>query len=344
MMTLALLVFCATFGSGVISTWLVERYARHRRLLDHPSERGLHDQATPRGGGAAILLTVSGALIVLHGFGLAGWFGTPLLIAVGIAYGALGWLDDHSSLPIVPRLLAQFVFASVFVAANGAGLLAPVTAMIDLPDWLGLFIVVVAIAGFVNLFNFMDGADGYAGGVTVAATASGAVIAGLTGDHDTLLATLAIAGAATGFLVWNWQPARIFMGDVGSYFLGFQFCALTAHDVLAGRGAWVWIILLAPFITDGVLTLGRRVWRRERFWRAHRAHAYQVLILSGLSHARVCVAITTLTVCVLAPVAMIARLQPSHALTLTAAVYGLNVMLWLAAQRRSRNVTTSAST
>tara|TARA_R110002096_G_scaffold2741_27_gene14190 strand:+ start:2510 stop:3535 length:1026 start_codon:yes stop_codon:yes gene_type:complete len=335
------LVFGATFAASVVATWLVTRYALHRRILDHPSARGLHEQATPRGGGAAIGLTASAALLGLHACGLGGWFATPALIAIGIAYGALGWFDDHTRLPIAPRLLAQLVFAGVFVAVSGAGLAQPLAAITALPGWLAQLVVVVAIAGFVNVFNFMDGADGYAAGATVAALAGGGAIAALTGERDVLLVTVTLSAAAAGFLVWNWQPARIFMGDVGSYFLGFQFCALTAWDVLAGRGAWLWLILLAPFITDGVLTLTRRILRREHFWRAHRTHAYQVLILSGLGHATVSTGIIVLTLVVLAPVALYARLQPALAPVLAAAVYGLNGMLWLAVQRRPGNVTTS---
>lgn len=340
-MMLEWLVFGATFAVSVVATWLVTRYALHRRILDHPSARGLHDQATPRGGGAAIGLTASAALLGFYACDLGGWFATPVPIAIGIAYGALGWFDDHASLPIVPRLLAQLVFAGVFVVVGGAGLVQPLVAIAALPVWIAQLVVIVAIAGFVNVFNFMDGADGYAAGASVAALASGAVIATLAGERDVLLATVTLGAAAAGFLVWNWQPARIFMGDVGSYFLGFEFCALTASDVLAGRGAWLWLILLAPFITDGVLTLTRRILRRERFWRAHRTHAYQVLILSGCSHATVSTGIIVLTLVVLAPVALYARLQPAVAPVLTAAVYGLNGMLWLAAQRRPGNVTTS---
>lgn len=340
-MTLELLVIVTTFGASVVATWFVKHYALQRRILDHPSARGLHEQATPRGGGAAILLTASAALLGLHAFGLGGWFAMPALIAIGAAYGVLGWIDDHRSLPIAPRLLAQFALAALFASFSGSGLADLLAGFAGLPAWFALTVVVVAVAGFVNVFNFMDGADGYAGGVSVAALASGAVVAMLTADHELLLATLALGAAAAGFLVWNWQPARIFMGDVGSYFLGFQFCTLAARDVLEGHGAWLWAILLAPFITDGALTLARRIGRRERFWRAHRTHAYQVLILSGYSHAAVSTGIVVFTLGVLAPVALWARLQPAFALALTAAVYGLNGMLWVAAQRRPRNVTTS---
>ena len=340
-MMLELLVFVTTFGASVVATWLVKRYALRHRILDHPSARGLHEQATPRGGGAAIMLTASAALLGLHAFGLGGSYAMPALIVVGAAYGILGWIDDHRSLPIAPRLLVQLALAAAFVMFCAPGLAGPLAGLTGLSAWFALPVVVVAVAGFVNVFNFMDGADGYAGGVTVAALAGGAVVATLTGDHELLLATLALGAAAAGFLVWNWQPARIFMGDVGSYFLGFQFCALAARDVLAGHGAWLWVILLAPFITDGALTLARRIWRRERFWRAHRTHAYQVLILSGFSHAAVSTGVVVITLGVLAPVALWARVQPAFALALTAAVYGLNGMLWLAAQRRPRNVTTS---
>ncbi len=340
-MMLELLLLATTFGASVGVTWLVKRYAEQHRILDHPSARGLHEQATPRGGGAAILLTASAALLGLHALGLGGWLSTPTPVAIGVAYGVLGWIDDHRSLPIAPRLLAQLALGWVFAICAGSGLADPLAALFGLPVWLLLFVVAVAVAGGVNVFNFMDGADGYAGGAAVAALAGGAVIAMLTGDQELLLATLAPGAAAAGFLVWNWQPARIFMGDVGSYFLGFQFCALAARDVLAGHGAWLWAILLAPFITDGALTLARRVWRRERFWRAHRTHAYQVLILSGYSHAAVSTGVIALIVGVLAPAALYVRLQPASALHVAAAVYALNGMLWLAAQRRPRNVTTS---
>lgn len=340
-MTSGLLVAATTFGASVIATRLVERYALQRRILDHPSERGLHHAATPRGGGAAILLAASIALLGLNASGAGGWFASPALIGIAAAYGALGWLDDHHSLAITPRLLAQLLFAAGFVAVCGDGLVNPLVSVTALPAWFLGGIVIVAVAGFVNVFNFMDGADGYAGGAALAALAGGAIVAHVTGDRELLLTTLTLGAAVAGFLVWNWHPARIFMGDVGSYFLGFEFCALTARDVIEGYGAYLWLILLAPFITDGVLTLARRIWRRERFWRAHRTHAYQVLILSGLSHATVSAGIVTLTLAVLAPTALLTRLQPAFALPLTAVVYGLNGMLWLAAQRRPGNVTTS---
>ena len=131
-----------------------------------------------------------------------------------------------------------------------------------------------------------------------------------------------------GFLLWNWHPARLFMGNVGSYFLGFQFAALLLLTVEQGHGVFVWAILLAPFITDATLTLGRRILSNESWWQAHSTHLYQLCIHSGRSHAAVAYALAAFSILVLWPLAYVAAEYPAHRWITLIATYGFACIIW----------------
>jgi Fuc2NAc and GlcNAc transferase len=193
---------------------------------------------------------------------------------------------------------------------------------------LGPPLAVVAVIWLVNLYNFMDGSDGFAAGAGVAAAGSGALIAASIGAQDMMLLTTGLAGSTAGFLIWNWQPARIFMGDVGSYFLGFAICALCGLDIIEGRGPWLWLILLSPFITDATFTLGWRLTQRKHWSEAHRTHVYQRLILSGRTDAGVALALIVVTFALLAPMAWCAARWPAYGLIIASAVYAFTAIMW----------------
>jgi UDP-N-acetylmuramyl pentapeptide phosphotransferase/UDP-N-acetylglucosamine-1-phosphate transferase len=276
----------AALGAGLLSclgTKALIPLLRRRALLDIPNERSSHAVPTPRGAGLAV---VGAVLCVWIGLALAGrappWVGVAALGAAVV--GAVSWLDDLRGVPPIMRLLAQAAAVAVGLAV------LPVGGV--LRDRLGP-VPAIAVAGlawlwFVNLFNFMDGIDGLAGGEALAIGVGLALYAGIGAGLDPGLAALAaaVAGAAAGFLVWNWPPARIFLGDVGSaplgYLLGFLLLDLTL------RGPWkIALILPLYFLADASLTLARRLVRGERIWLAHREHFYQRAVQKGLGHGAV---------------------------------------------------------
>jgi UDP-N-acetylmuramyl pentapeptide phosphotransferase/UDP-N-acetylglucosamine-1-phosphate transferase len=237
-------------------------------VVDRPNERSLHIRPTPRSGGVGVV-----AAIVL-GLSLAGF--PPPVIWIALALGLLSHIDDRWNLPAPLRLFAHLFAAFVFVIGLGPW---------PLP-W-AVPLLVLGLVWMTNLYNFMDGADGLAGGMAVFGFGAYAIAAGLQGHTQLMMLALCIAAAAAGFLIFNFPPAKIFMGDVGSIPLGF----LAGAFGVAGwqQGLWpLWfpLVVFAPFIVDASMTLARRMLRGELVWEAHRQHYYQRLILSGWSHRR----------------------------------------------------------
>ena len=270
-------IAAATFLLSLIGTRLLIPVLR-QRVLDQPNERSSHTKPTPRGGGIA---AIGAVLAVWLWLTMTGRLSPALLVvaAAAVVLAAVSWLDDLRGLSPVSRLVAQF-------AAIGFGLQAlPSHAVFQgwLPPVLDGAAVALLWLWFVNLFNFMDGIDGIAGS-EAAAIGIGLILT--IAVPETGLIAAAIVGASIGFLVWNWAPAKIFLGDVGSVPLGFVlgFLLLDAAD----RGAWLpALILPAYFLADATLTLLRRLLRRERVWEAHREHFYQEAVQHGLGHAAV---------------------------------------------------------
>ena len=256
---------------------------RRAAVLDHPNERSLHAAPTPRGGGIALVGAILLAWLALI---VAGAVAPRLLVVLfGAALlAAISWIDDLRGLSPATRLLAQLV-------AVGLGMLALMPAGPVFQFWLmpGLDAVAAALLWlwFVNLFNFMDGIDGLAGSEAAAIGIGLVLFASLGAGRDPGLAALAAAGAAAlGFLVWNWAPARIFLGDVGSVPLGYLLGFLLLD--VAARGGWkIALILPLYFLADATITLLRRLARGERVWQAHRQHFYQRAVQRGLGHGDV---------------------------------------------------------
>ena len=276
------------FVTALVGGRLYLRWAP-RRVLDVPNARSSHTRPTPRGGG----------LVIVFGFlaGLAIW----LLTGGSLSPRALGWLigallvaavsfvDDLRTLPPAPRLLTHLVGAALLtVGAAQAGY------MLILP------LAFVYISLITNVYNFMDGIDGLA--ALQAIVAGGALaIAGLMLENPLIGAAGGLLAAATaGFLVYNLPPARLFMGDIGSTFLGFSLAGLTLLGGVGVGGGRLpiefGIVVLAPFLFDSVATLARRLLRGERWYAAHRSHYYQRLVQSGLSHAQVTILYTALAI------------------------------------------------
>ena len=281
-----LALFLAFAGSVALSWLLTGRvlaYLRHKAILDHPNDRSSHSIPTPRGGGWGVMLTLLPAWTLI-----AVTVDDPLrtlpILAGAAALMAVSWMDDRRGLGPAPRFLAQ-------IAAVTAGLSAlPGDGLVFqglLPFWADRLMAAVGWLWFVNLFNFMDGIDGLAGSEAASIGAGLALVASL-GALDPALALygLAAAGAALGFLLWNWHPAKLFMGDVGSVPLGFTLGWLLL--VMAASGLWVAALLIpAYFLADATFTLLRRLAEGKKVWQAHREHFYQKATQRGRNHAQV---------------------------------------------------------
>lgn len=317
--------------SGFLITVLVVRgsigYARRRGMLDLPGQRRSHRVATPRGGGigvvVAMLVCLPGVLftppVVLPVWVTAGLLGGFLLVAVA------GWWDDHRSLPVFPRLLAQCLGTGFFCLALWA---------VGAPWWC-LPLLLVAGVWSINLHNFMDGIDGLLAQHTIFVCTGLALLASAAAQPALALATAVLAASMTGFWWFNRTPARIFMGDVGSGSVGLL---IFAFSVLLWRAdqslLWPSLILSSAFVVDASLTLLTRMWSGRRWYTAHREHLYQWLVRRGGTHAQVDAAYLGWNLFVAAPLTWLAWSHPGSALPITMAVYSGASVLWLALKRR----------
>ncbi|MGY0831576.1 MraY family glycosyltransferase [Azospirillum argentinense] len=292
----ALALALALGGSFALSWLLTGRvlaYLRRKAILDHPNDRSSHSIPTPRGGGWGVMLTLLPAWAVIAATADDPLRALPILVGA-VALMAVSWMDDRRGLGPAPRFLAQIaaVVAGLSALPSGAlpGGALPGDGLVFqglLPFWADRLVAAVGWLWFVNLFNFMDGIDGLAGGEAASIGAGLALVAALAGlDPALALYGLAAAGAALGFLMWNWHPAKLFMGDVGSVPLGFTLGWLLL--ALAASGLWVAALLIpAYFLADATFTLLRRLVEGKKVWQAHREHFYQKATQRGRNHAQV---------------------------------------------------------
>ncbi|MCC6201623.1 MAG: glycosyltransferase family 4 protein [Gammaproteobacteria bacterium] len=326
----------AAFLCATLLTRVVHGYAS-QHMLDRPKARSGHSRPIPRGGGIAIVATVLVGTLAIYCYGWLPGRVALALVAGGAAIALLGWHDDRQELSATWRLLVQTLIAGFAVAMLGG------LATLDLGfrhlslGLAGAALALVTFVWLINLYNFMDGSDGLAGVQAIGAGIAGASLA-FTHDAPGLGAVaLLVVAASGGFLVWNWSPARIFMGDVGSCFLGYTFALLTfAGERTAALPALTWMLPLAVFVGDATLTLSGRYLRGARCTEAHREHAYQRLLDAGYSPRIVALGLAAIHVFGLWPATWLVGVRPELLLPVIALTYLLLTVLWLLVQRRSR--------
>jgi len=282
--------------AGVVLSYIGVRglrgWAERHRILDTPNERSSHSRPTPHGGGLAIVLVtlVTGWLIYYQLSSPSVSWLALLGYTVGAALiAAISWLDDLQTLPRWVRFTSHSAGAILIIICSGywGVIIFPLLGQFKLGP-LGLPITFFWIVGLTNAYNFMDGIDGIAGGQAVLAGLGWATI-GILMDLP-FVGTLGALLAATslGFLFHNWPPARIFMGDVGSAFLGYSFACLAIMGANSKPSLGiVGVLLVWPFVFDTIFTFFRRLKNRENVFSAHRSHLYQRLVISGYSHRAV---------------------------------------------------------
>lgn len=297
-------------GLSLVLTGGLRRYALARSLMDIPNARSSHSTPTPRGGGVAIVLSFLLGLPLLAVAGLASWALTWALLGAGVGVAVLGFLDDHGHIAARWRLLGHF--AAALWALYWLGGLPPLPMFGHLFDlgWLGQVLAAVYLVWVLNLYNFMDGIDGIASIEAICVCLGGAlllVLPGLdgAGHAQGSWVSLLLACAVAGFLFWNFPPARIFMGDAGSGFLGITLGILSLQAAwVAPQLLWSWVILLGVFIVDATFTLLRRLLRGDKIYEAHRSHAYQYAARRYGRHLPVTLAVGAINLCWLLPMAL----------------------------------------
>lgn len=286
------------FASAFVLSWagvaLFRRWSHHREIFDVPNERSSHTVPTPRGGGIVIVIVTLAAYVLAATI-------TPMRLSWGYLAGAIiiavvSWLDDLLSIPFWARLLVHIIGAALLIADVGywQSVFFPVVDWtLPLGPVVGLIVTMGWLVWLINAYNFMDGIDGIASLQAITAGAGWAVLAAALSLDGIFIFAGALACATVGFLLHNWEPARIFMGDVGSAFLGFTLAALpllaasTPGIEVSHVFPVVGVLFLWFFVFDGGFTLVTRLLQRQRVWEAHRQHLYQKMIISGWRHSSV---------------------------------------------------------
>lgn len=298
-------LFVGVFLASLLMTFMLRRYALHRQLIDMPNARSSHTVPTPRGGGVAIVVSFLAALAAVAAVGIlplgqfAGLFGAGLIVAL------IGFADDHGHIAARWRLLGHFAAASwLLVCFGGLPRLNVFGFDVDL-EWYGAILAAVYLVWVLNLYNFMDGIDGIAGAVAICVTVVGAILYYWCGHPQQVWTPLLLASACAGFLIWNFPPAKIFMGDAGSGFLGIILASMALQAAsIEPQLLWSWLILMGVFVVDATYTMLRRLIRGEKIYEAHRSHAYQYASRQHSSHKKVTLSVVLINIVWLTPLAL----------------------------------------
>lgn len=311
-----ILFLTAAFLLSAAITGLVRIYAQRVNLLDVPNQRSSHEVSTPRGGGLSIVVVFLGASAVLWAIGRLEHDTAIAFLLGGGLIAAIGFADDHSHVSSGRRFLVQVIAASIVVTILGGLPEIPFgETAVDL-GVVGDFLAIFFMVWFTNAFNFMDGIDGIAAS-EAAFIALGALAVSATGSVVGLPLGV-LAAASLGFLVWNWPPAKIFLGDVGSAFLGFTLIAIALRASADGPvSIWPWLILAGVFLVDATITLITRALSGQKWYSAHKSHAYQKASRRLGAHRPVTLAVLSINLLWLLPLAWFAGAYPEFGWWLT---------------------------
>ena len=325
-MSLLLLISLLFIGSALL-TGLFRSVAQRARLNDVPVSRSAHSAPVPVGGGLSIVVL----LLLVAGYG----YSVEIIrinelaaLMAGLVIACIGMVDDVKQLDIRWRIPAQFL-ASIYVVYCLGDVPAIDFGLFVFPESLLLNVIAVfALVWLLNLFNFMDGIDGIAATELIAVNLISIVIVINTDELITLLSA-GLAAAAGGFLLWNWSPAKIFMGDVGSSFIGFSLGVMALLSMHHGSmTVWTWVLLVGVFIVDATLTLFNRFRRKQRWVEGHASHAYQNAARHYKSHAKVTITVLMINLFWLGPLAWLSMQYPEMGLVI--AIVGLLPLVLLA--------------
>lgn len=298
------LLLIITVATSCFFTWILRRYAISRSMLDIPNIRSSHSLPTPRGGGVAIVVAFIGSLGCAY---FADRIPLALIASVACAGGLIavvGFLDDHGHVAARWRLLAHGIGAALTLLFLGGLPPMQIGSLMIEPALLRNVLGVFYLVWMLNLYNFMDGIDGLACTEAVSACLGISILYFVSGYGALVVGPMILVAAVIGFFIWNFPPAKIFMGDAGSGFLGFTLATLAVYSAWSDQKFfWAWNILLGLFIVDSTFTLIRRCFRGEKIYEAHRSHAYQSAAREMGSHLHVTVGVAVINIFWLLPIA-----------------------------------------
>jgi Fuc2NAc and GlcNAc transferase len=304
-MIVGLIATAAFFASYASTAWLLQN-SPIRQILDRPNARSSHSIPTPRGGGLSMVAVTTGGVAALYAVSMLTLPLAAVLVVGGLSVAAVGFWDDFRSAPIAIRMAVHFGAAGLAIYCLGSPSAIPFGHSTVNLGALGPLISVLAIVWILNLFNFMDGIDGIAASEAACVLFGAAGLGLFVAKCSLSQASVAlVAGAAClGFLRWNWPPAAIFMGDIGSGYLGYAIAVIGIYLVKTSAiNVYAWMILGGIFFVDATLTLCRRLLRGDRVYEAHRTHAYQWLARRWGSHLRVTATVIIINIVWLLPCA-----------------------------------------
>jgi Fuc2NAc and GlcNAc transferase len=331
--TLTCLILFGSLLSWAVTGWF-RNFALEQEILDLPNHRSSHSVPTPRGGGVSFVCVFALGVFALA-ISKTISYGVAMALVGALPVAAVGYWDDLKSISPALRVSVHLAAALWAVAWLGGMHSAGFGSLAG--GWIFTGVMTVGLVWLINLTNFMDGIDGLAGveAITTAAACSVLVVS-KAGFNGVALLFALLAASVAGFLLWNWPPARIFMGDIGSGFLGF---ALGVMALIACERGWLslWSVLILPgvFLIDSTWTLGNRVLRGERWYAPHRTHAYQYAA-SRWGHRNTTLAIAGINLFWLVPFSFLANRWPSQGIVFLVAAW--SPLLWLAASLHARAV------
>ncbi len=307
------MIFFLIILASLILTECIRRYLLKINFLDRPNDRSSHSVATPRGGG----LSIVACFFLVIGF--SDFLSVDIVIALmgaGILVAAVGFWDDQSHIAARWRLIAHFSAAAwVLFYLKDISELQMFTDNLHL-DWIGYIIIAFVLVWLLNLFNFMDGIDGIAAVETIFIASVGGYFSYIDGLINISYISFVLAASTLGFLILNWPPAKIFMGDVGSGFVGLMLGIIAYASILEGMLIWTWLILFAIFLVDSSLTLIRRILNGDKWYEAHCSHAYQNAAKKW-SHKKVTVSVIIINLFWVFPLAFYSYTYPDFGFMLT---------------------------
>ncbi len=309
-------------------TFFLRNYALKKDLIDNPNHRSSHRVPTPRGGGVSVVITILVSFLFAYH---QQWLSTDQVLALllpAAAVASIGFLDDHGHISAKWRFLVHLSSAAIALVILDKLPSLQLGGWHISTLWLLAPVYVVTLSWFINLYNFMDGIDGLASSQAVSVLAGASLILWLNGNNEWALLMLLAIPAILGFLIWNWPPAKIFMGDACSGFLGLVLGLLAIISASEhGINLWSWLILMGYFITDASYTLIRRMLDGQNWTSPHRSHAYQILSRRWGSHLKVTLLVASFNLIWLAPLAYLASSNPDMGIWLCTVAWAPVVLL-----------------
>jgi len=352
METTVLLLGCLGGIITCLTLFPLRAYLERRRVFDVPNERSSHRRPTPRGGGLVIVGVVLAGWLLFEIFTASvPWVTTATFALASCLIAAVSWVDDIRTLQAGVRFAVQSLSAILAMMSFGLWETLTLPGLGAIPlGWLGLPVTFLWIVGMTNAYNFMDGIDGIAGSQALVAGIGWALLGWLSGLPILSVLGLLVAASSLGFLVHNWSPARIFMGDVGSAFLGYTFALLplmmksfSRNEMVSDRAFFIGILMLWPFVADTAFTMVRRLRLGENIFTAHRMHLYQRLITLGFSHRSVTVCYSALALAgVMFAVGWSIDVPVSEGCAPVILLFGLALWVFIAIQERRGAITPSS--